>query len=180
MNTLEAIKARKSTRRYKHSPVEQEKLEQLVTAAHNAPSACTFHLSVVENREVLKTLNDAALAAMKASGNDFLISRASIEGYQPLYGAPALLLFSTPKGAAYSEATASCAAANVTVAATELGLGSCYVIAPLLGLGTVPALSGPIGIPEGFAPVCGVLVGYADGNAFGVPKGSEEHVNYCR
>ncbi len=180
MNTLEAIKARKSARSYKECPVEREKLKQLVTAAHNAPSACPLHLSVVENREVLKTLNDAALAAMKASGNEFLVSRASLEGYQPLYGAPALLLISAPKGAAHIEATASCAAANVTVAAAELGLGSCYVIAPLLGLGAVPALSGRIGIPEGYAPVCGVLLGYADGDAFSVPKGSEEHVNYCR
>ncbi|GBF34709.1 nitroreductase [Desulfocucumis palustris] len=180
MNALEAIKARKSTRRYKPNAVEAEKIEQLISAANNAPKAGTFHISVVENQAVLKSLNDAALTSMKNSGNDFLMSRAALDGYQPLYGAPVLFLLSAPEGAPYNQANVSCAAANMTVAATALGLGSCYVIAPLLGLQAKPELVGKIGIPQGFVPVCGVLTGYSDGNAFETAKSTGNNVNYCK
>ena len=180
MNTLEAIGARKSTRSYHQKPVEADKIEQLIAAANNAPKAGAFHISVVENQDILKSVNDLALTAMKNSGNDFMVSRASLDGYQPLYGAPVLFLFSTPEGAPYSEANASCAATSLTIAATELELGSCYVVAPLLGIGAAPELGKQIGIPEGFVPVCGVIAGYANGNAFGTPKTKADNVNYCR
>ncbi len=180
MNALEAIKARKSIRKYKQNPVEADKIEQLSAAANNAPKAGTFHISVVENKDVLNLLNDAALTAMKNSGNDFLISRASLEGYQPLYGAPVLFIISAPKGAPYNQNNASCAAANMTIAATALGLGSCYVITPVLGLQAKPELVGKISIPEGLEPVCCVLAGYSDGNAFETPKSAVNNVNYCK
>lgn len=180
MNTLEAIGARKSTRSYHQKPVESDKIEQLIAAANNAPKAGVFHISVVENQDILKSVNDLALTAMKNSGNDFMVSRASLDGYQPLYGAPVLFLFSTPQGAPYGEANASCAATSLTIAATELELGSCYVVAPLLGIGAAPELGKQIGIPAGFAPVCGVIVGYSNGNAFGTPKAKTDNVNYCR
>ncbi len=180
MNTLEAIRARKSVRSYKQSPVEAEKIEQLITAANNAPTTGTLHISVVENKNILKSLNDTVLSAMKNSGNDFLVGRASLEGYQPLYGAPVLLLFSAPEGAPYTEAAASCAAANITVAATELGLGSCYVISPLLGIKANPEFGKQIGIPEGFVPVCGVLAGYSGGDAFGTSRSTACSINYCK
>ena len=180
MNTLEAIRARKSVRSYKQSPVEAGKLEQLIAAANNAPTTGTLHISVVENRDILKSLNDAVLIAMKNSGNDFLVGRASLEGYQPLYGAPVLFLFSAPEGAPYTEAAASCAAANITIAATELGLGSCYVISPLLGMKANAEFGKQIGVPEGFAPVCGVLAGYSDGDAFGTSRSAVPGVNYCK
>lgn len=180
MNTLEAIGARKSTRRYHQKPVEADKIEQLVVAANNAPRAGELHISVVENQDVLKSVNDLALTIMKNSGNDFAVKRASLDGYQPLYGAPVLFLFSTPEGVPYSKAGASCAAANVTIAAAELELGSCYVVAPLMAIGAAPELGKQIGIPEGFVPICGVIVGYANGNAFGTPKSQTNNVNYCR
>ncbi len=180
MNTLEAISARKSTRSYLQKPVEADKIEQLIIAANNAPKAGSLHISVVENQDILKSVNDSALTVMKNSGDDFMVSRASLSGYQPLYGAPVLFLFSTPEGAPYSEACASCAATSLTIAATELELGSCYVIAPLLGIGTVPKLGKQIGIPEGFVPICGVIAGYANGNAFETSKSKTNNINYCR
>lgn len=180
MNTLEAIQARKSTRCYKQNPVEPEKIEQLITAANSAPKAGILHISVVENQDVLKALNDETLITMKNSGNDFLVSRASLEGYQPLYGAPVLILFSAKEGAVYMEANASCAATNVTLASTGLGLGSCYVISPLLGIKAHPELGRQIGIPEGFIPICGVLSGYANGNAFESQRSITNTINYCK
>lgn len=180
MDTLEAIKLRKSTRSYQQKPVEADKIEQLLAAANNAPKAGTLHISVVENTDVLKELNDATLIGMKNSGVEFLMSRAALEGYQPLYGSPVLFLLTAPKDAPYNTASASCAATNITIAATALELGSCYVISPLLGLNGNSELSGKIGIPEGFSPICGVLVGYNAGEAFSTSKSIAYSVNYCK
>jgi nitroreductase len=180
MSTLEVIKTRKSTRSYFQKPVEAEKVEQLITAANNAPRAGVLHITVIENQEILKSINDAALFAMKNSGNDFLVSRASLDGYQPLYGAPVLILFSAPESAPYNDANAACAATSAIIVATELELGSCYVVAPLLGIGAKPDLAKQIGIPEGFIPLCGALVGYANGNAFVTHRTKADNVNYCR
>lgn len=97
MNVLTAIEKRKSVRAYKPGKVEQEKLDTLVEAANSAPIFGEIHITVVENSSLLNEINDAALKQMKNSGNDFLVKRASMEGYNPLYGAPVLILLSAPK-----------------------------------------------------------------------------------
>ena len=180
MDTLKAIALRKSTRDYQQKPVEADKIEQLIAAANNAPKAGTFHISVIENADVLKELNDVTLHAMKNSGNEFLMGRAALEGYQPLYGAPLLFLLTAPDGGPFNAANASGAAANITIAATALELGSCYVVSPIFGLNGNSEMSGKIGIPAGFTPVCGVLVGYSAGDKFSTPKSTEDNVNYCK
>jgi nitroreductase len=77
MDFMENILSRKSVRKYKHQPVENEKVEQLLRAAMQAPSAGNgqpWHFVVLTNREILKTipkfhpyakmLPDAALAIL--------------------------------------------------------------------------------------------------------------------
>ncbi|WP_368491059.1 hypothetical protein [Clostridium sp. BJN0013] len=90
------------------------------------------------------------------------------------------MLISAPESAPYNEANVSCAAANITIAATELAFGSCYVISPLPGLDVEVELDKKIGVSEGFALICGVLIGYSDGDAFSVKKSSTNNVNYCK
>ena len=180
METLQAIEARKSTRSYQPKPVESEKVEQLIAAADNAPKSGAIHITVVENKDVLKELNDATLTAMKNSGSEFLVSRAALPGYQPLYGAPLLLILSGP-GSPLDGGNASCAAAVATIAATDLGLGSCYVASPIRALNAQKELAAKIGIPEGYSPVCAGLAGYAaDSDAYSSHQRTEGNVNYCR
>lgn len=178
MNTLDAIKARKSVRCYNRNTVEAEKIMQLLKAANSAPNVIALNISVVENKDILESLNQETLNAMKKSGNDFLVKRASLEDYQPLYGAPVMFLFSASKEALFAEASASCAATSLTIAATELDLGSCYIITPRLGIKAKLELRNQIGIPEGFALICAVLVGYSDGNAFESARKTSNIINY--
>ncbi|HHX77539.1 MAG TPA: nitroreductase, partial [Firmicutes bacterium] len=86
MDALEAIAARKSTRKYLPQPVEREKTAALVAAGKSAPKSGEFHITVVENKELLQEFNDKTLEALKNSENEYLKRRASLEGYQPLYG----------------------------------------------------------------------------------------------
>ncbi|MDL2286925.1 nitroreductase family protein, partial [Desulfococcaceae bacterium OttesenSCG-928-F15] len=170
MDTLQALEIRKSVREYQAKAVEAEKLESILKAANNAPKAGAFQVSVVLNPDLLKEINDKALLCMKKSGNAFLMERAAQPGYEPMYGAPVLLVFSAPPENPYSLANVSNAATSGIIAATALGLGSCYIITPTLALNEEPALCAKIGIPQGFRPMCCMLAGYAGGDKFASPK----------
>lgn len=179
METLQAITMRKSIRRYSKREVEADKLTAVVNTANEAPKAGTFHITVIQNEELLQKINDATLFYMKNLGAAFMKERASLDGYQPLYGAPVLILFSAPD-APFSQVNCACAATNITLSATDQGLGSCYVISPTHGLKYKPELLTQLNLPEGFAPYCGVLLGYADGNAFSVERKEANNIDYIK
>ena len=179
MDTMQALEQRKSVRNYKNETVDTDKLNKLVFAATHAPNAGEYQVTVLTNPALIQGINDKALTAMKNSGNDFLMQRAALPGYQPLYGAPLLILFSAPDGP-YGMANASCAATSVCIAATALDLGSCYVVTPTLALAEDAILRQKAGISEGYTTFCGVLAGYAAGDAFSAQRPQNVRVNYCK
>lgn len=180
MDTLQTIAARKSTRDYLDTAVEEGKLDIVAKSAQQGPKAGNFQISVILNPEILREINDKAHAAMQNSGNDFLMSRAALPGYRPLYGAPVLIVFSGPDSNHYSPANAACAATTAGLAATALGLASCYVVTPCLALNPDPALRKRCGIPDGYSAHCGLLLGYPAGDGFKAPFQALENINYCR
>jgi nitroreductase len=177
METLKALALRKSVRSYKNQPVEQQKLDGILKAGNHAPNAGPFLITVIQNPDYLREINDAALTGMKNSGNEFLMQRAALPGYQPLYGAPYLILLSAP-AEGYGMANTSCAATNMTIAAADLGLGSCYVITPTLALDGKNTLSRKLNLPEGFVPMCGVLLGYAGDEGFPAERPAADNITY--
>ena len=162
MQVLNAIKSRKSVRTYAPKTVETEKMEVIIKAGNLAPVFGRFHMTIIENQQMLQEINDITLDMMKHSGDEFLEKRASTEGYNPLYGAPALIVLSAPNGNdsnGFNMANVSCAAENMIIEATELGLGSCFVMGPLIAFAN-PELTKKVEIPEGYTPLVGVLIGY--------------------
>lgn len=179
METLKAIANRKSIRSYKAQDVEKSKIETIIGAANKAPTAGPVHITVISNRVILKNLNDKTLKLMHSSGNDFLQSRAAIQGYQPMYHAPVMLVFSGPKDNHYSMANASNAATMASLAATDLGLGSCYVVTPTMTLAAEPDLAHELGVPKGFFAGCCLLLGYTDdASLYATNRVPEDNVNY--
>ncbi|TEB15424.1 nitroreductase A [Pelotomaculum sp. FP] len=154
MEALQAIAKRKSTRSYTTEQISDRQLETLLFAADAAPKAggaegCV-HISVIQNKELLRKLIQAAATAFCQG-----------EGYTPFYGAPTLLVISgnneTPYGGA--GANVACAGENVLIAATALGLGSVYLTGFLAAFSVAPELIKEVGVPEGFTPLAGVIVG---------------------
>lgn len=183
MDTLKAIKERRSIRSYQQRPIEAAKIEKLLQAGKYAPHVGSLHIAVIENTDVLKEINDRALESYKSSGDKLLMGRAACEGYRPLYGAPVLFLFSGPNGNPYNSANTSCAAMNLLIAATALELGSCYIVAPLLGIKGNNQLTEKMGIPFGFFPICGVVAGYTAEDAIPSPRPATDPsriITYCR
>jgi len=162
MNISEAIAKRKSVRAYLDKPIVSDDLAKIVEAGRWAPNAGPFQISVVRNAGLRQRINDRTLDAMVHSGNEFLQQRASLPGYQPVYGAPVLILLSGPADAPHSARNTALAAENMLLEATGLGLGSCYLFSPTLALnGGNRDLAQEAGIPDGYAVQCAVIVGYA-------------------
>jgi FMN reductase [NAD(P)H] len=163
MNVSEVITRRKSVRAFLDKPVKADDLAKIVEAGRWAPNAGPFQISVVRNAGLQQRINDRTLDAMIRSSNKFLQERAALPGYQPLYGAPVLILLSGPADAPHSPRNASLAAENMLLEATGLNLASCYLFSPTLALNGQENrdLAREAGIPDGYTVQCAVIVGYA-------------------
>lgn len=179
MDTLEAILKRKSVRSYKKEQISDKDLEAILEAGKSGPGGGAYHISVIQKSELIQKINDSTKAAMLV-GNDFMKQRASLPGYEPIYGAPTLILLSAgdPNGVANT----SCAAENMLIAATALGFGSCYLMSPRGAFAGEHGqeLMNECGIPEGNAFICAVIVGYKDGDAFTSSAPKVRTVNYVK
>jgi nitroreductase len=163
MDVTDAILKRKSVRAYVDKPVPADVLSKIVEAGQWPPNAGPFQILVIRNAGLRRKINDRALQAMINSGNDFAMKRASLPGYQPIYGAPVLILLSTPKEGPLGALNAALAAENMLLEATGLGLGSCFVVSPTRALNgeSNKDLARETGVPEGYDVQCAVIVGYA-------------------
>lgn len=75
MNTLEAIAARRSVRKFKDTPIPEEKLDAILRAATQAPSGKNrqpWHFTVVktDKREGMIRIMNEGIAASKAAGRN--------------------------------------------------------------------------------------------------------------
>ena len=162
MDVSQAIRKRKSVRAYLNKQVAAADMAKIIEAGRWAPNAGTFHISVVRNVEVQQRINDRALDSMVRSDSTFLQQRASLPGYQPLYGAPVLILFSAPSKTPFSAVNTALAAENMILEATSLGLGSCFLATPTLVLNgeNGHGLAHEAGIPDGNEVLCALVIGY--------------------
>lgn len=178
MTTFEAIKARKSVRKYLDKPVEAEKIKAIVEAGNMAagtPMAGKVYLNAISNPEVLSKVSVCTKERMKKSGNPMLEKLGANEAYNPLYDAPVAVVVSTdvddnPVTQSMSTQNASCAAQNMLIAATDLDLGSCYLTSPTMAFDVIDvhdAAELPI---LGVQAVCVVVFGYTDDTTPHAPR----------
>ena len=94
MNTLEAIKMRKSVRSYLAKPLEEDKVKAVAEAGDMAAKAGQVTLNVITNPEILRMISETGVQVMKNSGNPFLEKVASVPDYSPIYDSPAMIVVS--------------------------------------------------------------------------------------
>jgi nitroreductase len=116
MNLLEIIKKRRSIRRFTSKEVEKEKIEALLEAGMYAPSAVNkqpWHFIVIDDHAVMKRI-------MEAHPHSKMFETANI-------GVLVCGDFQLQHGPGYWIADCAAATENILLAATALGLGSCWV-----------------------------------------------------
>lgn len=139
MNTLELIKTRRSTRKFKQIPLEKEKLDQIIEAGRYAPSGGnnqTTHFLVVQNREVLAKLAELSCKAFRAMEETPGMYKSMVKSIRMAksdkpyifhYDAPVLIITANIKSYGNNIADCSCALENMMIQANGMDLGSCWI-----------------------------------------------------
>lgn len=156
MEFFKTIKTRRSTRSYKPEQITNEELDKVLLAANAAPVGSGLyedvHLTVVQNTELLdKMVKSTAEVSNKPDAN-------------PFYDAPTVIIVSCrlkdPAKVSSTYANAACIIENMHLAATDIGLGSVYLLGFIRAGAINDSLKKELGIPEGFNPVSGITLGY--------------------
>ena len=85
------------------------------------------------------------------------------EDFHPLYGAPTLILISSkqtmPHMANVMYSNAAIMSHNISLAATELNIGSCYIWGATASISDNETIIKELNLPDGFVPCCAVCLG---------------------
>jgi nitroreductase len=167
MDLLEAIRARRSCRRYLPGPVPREALERVVEAATWAPSGKNR-----QNWRIFVVRGEARDRLAELSGRSFAFHEDSLRRlyeektveftrgfFRDFGGAPVVLVFFTEKtedGPFVDLQAGAAAVENALLACVAEGLQGCWMTAPVRFAGEIAALLGA----EGLDLVAVVPVGY--------------------
>jgi len=164
---MQAIFDRRSIRKYEDRPVEKEKIEKLLRAAMQAPSAANqqpWEFLVIEDKEVLNKLAQTSpYSKMVASSAVTIVLLSRKEGL--------LVPSCVPQDM-------GAASENLLLEAVELGLGAVW-----LGIASIPDrmefIKKLFDLPENIEAFALIPVGYPDGqkNKF-VDRFDEARVHY--
>lgn len=172
---MDLLEQRFAIRKYTAQPVSREALERIMAAGEFAPSAGGGQRRKfvgVLNADLVRELGRMNLARFDRSR----LAGSFVSREQPsniddpsiadgFYGAPCVVCLFGQENFAFREADAWCAAENMVLQATELGISSCMVSrgAETFMNERGRELMRAWGVPEGYACVCFVILGYRDG-----------------
>lgn len=186
MQLLEAMQKRKSVRKFNGETPTKEQIEAVLEAGYLAPALFTTkdaHISVITDKQLLRDLD---AAACKKFGS--VLDNMGVKN--TLYGAPVYILFSgklateLPQGWEFLRLenihrnvywAMGSVMQNMQLRATELGLASCLINTVVVTLFDEPELAKRAGIPEGYSPLCSIVLGRSDEKLDEVRNAQKEH-----
>lgn len=149
VETLDLLKYRRSIRNYNDKAVSNQDLDTILKSANLAPVALgeyeKFHLTIIKEQAILDE-----------------VSHGMDNDREFLYGAPVFLLISTVEATNAAYSSAATITHNMAIAATDLGLGTCYIWGAVRALNKNEDLLEKLELPEGFTPACGITLGHFD------------------
>ncbi|MDD4334863.1 MAG: nitroreductase [Desulfotomaculaceae bacterium] len=183
MELLEAIRTRRSVRKYKNDLIPEQIIKELLELAAWAPSGMNTQpwlYIVVEGKDYLKTLSDHCksyiLEAMEAlPAIQSYRTTLSNPGFDIFYGAPVLVLIFGNKNAFTYPNDCSMAALNLMLTAWERGIGSCWIGFARAYCGT-PEFKEELKVPPEYQLVAPVILGYP---AEPPGQGSRKEIKVC-
>lgn len=154
METLEAIKTRRSCRRYRKEQISDAHLQTVLEAGTWAPTARGLqapYIVAVQQPDLIETLTKMNAAVMGTTAN-------------PYYGAPTYVLVFAPADGHNSLQDGSLVLGNMMLAAHDLGLGSCWINREIEMFATPQGqeLMQQMGLPEGLMGVGALALGYPE------------------
>lgn len=162
---IKNIQARRSIRFYEDRPVSDADIETLLDCAKIAPNALnrqSWHFTVLRDRALMDEISEANKAIALASGIPEVIEKANDPDYDNFRTAKTAILISAADADSYGVADCANAATVITLAATSLGLGSCYIASYSRALKEpgYAHLLARLKLPAGYTPCFAVCLGY--------------------
>lgn len=153
METLEAINQRRSIRKYLERPVEFEKLTTIIDAARKAPSAGNLQdwsFLIVTDKKLIRQVASYSIEQYWIQTAPLVLIVCGFpEKHEMYYGLRGKRLYNVQDCAAAIE--------NLLLAATDLGLGSCWI-----GAFEEEKIRAIFNIPPEVRPQAIITLGYSD------------------
>jgi nitroreductase len=152
MELLEAIKGRRSIRKFKNQPIPDETVTQLLEAATYAPSAGNiqpWQFIIAKNPEIKKKLSKAAYKQSQVEHAPVVIVVCVDEQQASSYGTRGTTLYCLQDTAAATQ--------NFMLTAYSLGLGTCWI-----GAFKEDKVKEAVNAPEHMRPVAMIPIGFPD------------------
>jgi Nitroreductase len=168
MELFEAIRKRRAVRKYKSDPVSKEDILKVLDAANQAPSAMNMQqwYFVVVTGERIKAMakNYRGIVEQFARARNTPFNETLHQFSATYGGAPALIVVLTDTADSWdfrraNLESASAAMENLVLAATALGLGTCWMTGPL---NDEKFLRAALGIPDDREFVAVTPIGYPE------------------
>lgn len=162
---IENIMARRSIRKYKSEPVNQETLAKIMECGINAPSGMnkqSWEVRVVSSPAVM----DRIIAAMAEANPD--ISPDAIRGC--FRGAPTMVFIANDPSYDFSVIDCGLLSENIMLSAWSLGVGSVCLGSPIRFLNNAPEAQAILEFSDGYTPVICIGLGYADESPDAKPR----------
>lgn len=182
---LKNLFERRSIRNFKDEQIKDEELNEILEAGKYAPSAAnqqSWHFTVIQNKEILKKINDVTKSAFAKSGIKRYEERAKAEDFSAFYNAPTYIIVSADEKAIAPIADSALALGNLFLAAESLGIGSVWIHAVnfLYTTEEGKALFKELGIPDGYVTYGSGAFGYNVGEKPKPAPRREETVNIIK
>ena len=172
-SVVETIEVRRSIRAYKDRPVEREKLQLLAECGVKAPSAMNrqeWEVRIVDSKAWIDDCTADYLKAVEGTGKADYMKNAP--GFKNIFrNAPAVIFVAAPEGVFAGE-NVGCLAQNIMLAATELGLGTCF-LGSVQMMFAEPAMAEyvkSLNFSEGYRLRYALAVGYPDESPEAKPR----------
>ena len=169
---IEAIEARRSVRAYKDTPVEHDKLELLAKCGVLAPSAMNrqeWEVRIVENKAWIDGATATYLKAVEGTSKaDYMLTPT----FKNIFRNAAAVIFVGAPDGVFSGENVGCMAQNIMLAATELGLGTCF-LGSVQMIFAEPAMAEhltSLGFSDGYKLRYALAVGYPDESPEAKPR----------
>jgi nitroreductase len=195
--TLSIMKGRRSIKNFQPEQIKDTELEAILEAGAYAPSASnqqSWHFTVVQNERLIDQLSEAIkkiyammpISFLQQIGNNkkahFLQQIGNNEKAHLFHHAPTIVVISGDKTEMNTVENCSLAAGNMMNAAKSLDVGSCWVsgLPQLIDADPDNQFIKELNLPEGYKPVCAILLGYKTGADTKAAGRKENVVNYVK
>lgn len=173
-DVLEAIKTRRSVRKFRPDMVPQEILDRIIEAGTWAATGKNRQSPIIIQVTNKEARDKIAAANCRIGGWE--------AGFDPFYGAPAILIVLARKDSPHRVYDGSLVMGNLMLAAHALGVGSCWIHRAREEFETEEgaALLRSLGVAEDYEGVGHCALGYPEGELPKAPPRKENWVYYIK